>query len=62
MELAISIAEAARRLGLGRTRVYELIGEGRLKIRKCGRRSLVAVADLERFVDELPSGNFRKVG
>jgi excisionase family DNA binding protein len=36
-----SIADAARALNLGRSKVYELIGEGRLETVTIGRRRLV---------------------
>jgi excisionase family DNA binding protein len=52
-ELFISVVETARRLGIGRTAVYELIGEGRLHVVKLGARTLVAVSELERFAAEL---------
>lgn len=39
--LLCSIPEAARALGLGRSKVYELIGDGRLETVNIGRRRLV---------------------
>ena len=57
MELAISIVEAARRAGVGRSSIYEAIGRGELKIRKSGRRSLVLVDDLKAWVTALPEAN-----
>lgn len=39
--LLCSIPEAARVLGLGRSKLYELIGEGRLETVNIGRRRLV---------------------
>jgi excisionase family DNA binding protein len=38
-----SIPDAAKALGLGRSKVYELIGEGRLEALTIGRRRLVRV-------------------
>jgi excisionase family DNA binding protein len=37
----LSIPEAARRLGIGRSRVYEEIGRGTLRSLKVGRRRLI---------------------
>lgn len=54
MELAISIIEAAKRTGLGRSSIYEAIGRGDLKIRKNGRRSLILVDDLKAWVSAMP--------
>jgi excisionase family DNA binding protein len=56
MEIAISIVEAARRSGLGRSTLYEAIARGELKIKKAGRRSLILVDDLKAWVASLPSG------
>jgi excisionase family DNA binding protein len=60
MELAISIAEAARRSGLGRSTVYEAIARGELKVRKAGRRSLILTADLQQWLSELPTAEARR--
>jgi excisionase family DNA binding protein len=60
MELAVSIAEAARRSGLGRSTVYEAIARGELKVRKAGRRSLILTADLQQWLSELPTGEARR--
>lgn len=60
MEIAISIVEAARRTGVGRSSVYEAIGRGDLKIRKNGRRSLVLVDDLKAWVLAMPEANHFK--
>jgi excisionase family DNA binding protein len=61
MEIAISIIEAARRAGVGRSSVYEAIGRGDLKIRKNGRRSLVLVDDLKAWVSAMPEAKHRNV-
>jgi excisionase family DNA binding protein len=39
--LLCSIPDAAKALGLGRSKLYELIGEGRLETVTIGRRRLV---------------------
>jgi excisionase family DNA binding protein len=57
--LAISIVEAARRAGIGRSSIYAAIKRGDLKIKKAGRRSLVLVKDLEGFVSALPDAGQR---
>ena len=51
---AISIAEAVRMVGLGRTSLYAAIAAGKLKTRKAGRRTLVETAALQKFVEDLP--------
>jgi excisionase family DNA binding protein len=61
MELAISIIEAAKRAGVGRSSIYEAIGRGDLKIRKNGRRSLVLVDDLKAWVSAMPEAKPSKL-
>lgn len=45
--IAVSPAEAARRMGIGRTILYELISAGSLKSIKIGSRRLIAVKAIE---------------
>ena len=52
--LAVSIADAVRMSGLGRTSLYAAIAAGKLKTRKCGRRTLIEMAALRRFIETLP--------
>lgn len=49
--LAYSVGEACRVSSLGRTRLYQLIGEGRLEVRKIGRRTLIPAASLRALID-----------
>lgn len=49
--LAYSINEAARVSSLGRTGLYRLISEGRLEVRKIGKRTLIPAASLRRLVE-----------
>lgn len=53
--LAISIAEAAKASGIGRTRLYAFIKEGRLRARKNGEHTIILVADLQAFLESLPT-------
>jgi excisionase family DNA binding protein len=41
--IAISVADTIKALSLGRTKIYELINDGRLTTFKVGRRTLVKV-------------------
>lgn len=52
-ELLISIPEAGRRLGLGRSSAYDLVYRGELGSVRVGGRRLVPLAELERYVDQL---------
>lgn len=50
--IANTIAEAAKRLGVGRTTLYELIGARQLRTFKIGTRTLIPEVELSRFVAE----------
>lgn len=48
--LAVSINDTAKALGLGRTSIYAMIGDGRLEAFKLGRRTLVKAESIRRLV------------
>jgi excisionase family DNA binding protein len=54
-QLAMTVAEACAAARVGRTVLYELIRDGKLPARKCGRRTVVLVDDLRRWIEGLPS-------
>lgn len=56
--LALSVEEAARRLGMSRKALYAHVAAGRIPCIKLGRRVLIPVAALLRMVEEagLPAG------
>ena len=49
--LAYSISDACRVTSIGRTRLYALIAEGRLDVRKIGRRTLIPATSLRALID-----------
>jgi excisionase family DNA binding protein len=49
--LAVSPSEAARLLGIGRTKLFDMISKGELASFKCGARRLIPLAELQRWVD-----------
>jgi len=49
--LAYSVNEACRVSSLGRTRLYQLIAEGRLEVRKIGKRTLIPAASLRALIE-----------
>lgn len=49
--LAYSINEACHVSSLGRTRLYQLIGEGKLDVRKIGKRTLIPAASLRALIN-----------
>ena len=54
--LTCTISEACEVTGLGRTKLYELIGTGHLTTTTVGRRRLVLVSSLQALLDMNPSG------
>ena len=50
----LSIADAVRVSGVGRSSIYEDIKSGALKARKKGRRTLILRADLQAWLDSFP--------
>lgn len=49
--LLCGIQDAARILGIGRTKTYELIDEGLLETISIGSRRLVTLASIERLIE-----------
>jgi len=49
---AVPIEEAVRWSGYGRTRIYDLMGEGRLPYIRAGRRRLIPRVALRRLLAE----------
>ena len=52
-----TISEFLERYGIGRTRFYEEVAEGRLRLRKLGKKSLVTVDDAEAWLESLPASS-----
>lgn len=50
----ISIGEAVRQFGIGRTKLYALIQSGDIEAIKLGRRTLVRTESARSFIDSLP--------
>jgi len=51
---AMSIAEFCQRYGTGRTTAYQEIKLGRLRARKCGKRTIITDDDAEDWLVRLP--------
>jgi excisionase family DNA binding protein len=58
-KLAYGVAETAHALGIGRTKLYEQIGAGRLRTRKIGSRTVIPAEELHRYLSTLPEGGAR---
>jgi excisionase family DNA binding protein len=50
----LSVLEACRVAGIGRTKIYEAIAIGSLKARKFGKRTIILRTDLQDFLSALP--------
>ena len=55
--LLLTIPDVARRLGLGRTKVYELIATEGLPVVRFGRAVRVSVSSLQRWVEQREKQN-----
>jgi excisionase family DNA binding protein len=51
---AMSVDQFCREYGLGRTTTYEEIKTGRLRARKCGKRTIISEDDAEDWLRCLP--------
>lgn len=49
--ITLSINDATKVLGLGRTSVYALIRDGRIETVKLGRRTLIKTESLRRLIE-----------
>ena len=55
----LNIRAACQRLGIGRSRVYELLRDGELRAVKLGARTLVTSDSVENFIERLPPARFQ---
>lgn len=54
-KISYTISEFCEAAGIGRTRAYQEISEGRLRTVKCGSRTLVAADEAHAWLDRLKS-------
>lgn len=54
-KISVTIPEAISLSGIGKTTLYKLFNAGELTPRKCGKRTLILVEDLKRFLESLPT-------
>ena len=52
-KVLLSIPEAAERLSLGRSKLYELMAAGELKAVRIGRAVRLATSEVDRFAERL---------
>jgi excisionase family DNA binding protein len=58
--LTLSVADACRALGIGRTNLYRLIGEQKIEARSLGGRTVIPAESLRAFLASLPAAPIRK--
>ena len=51
---AYSVKEVLVMVGISRTKFYQVVNAGDLKVRKLGNRTLVLATDLQAWLDGLP--------
>jgi excisionase family DNA binding protein len=54
-QLLYTVSQCCRMTTIGRTKFYELVASGQIPVRKIGKKTLVAAADLRDFVSQLPA-------
>jgi len=54
-QLLYTISQCCRLAAIGRTKFYELVASGEIPVRKVGKKTLVASADLKRWAERLPA-------
>jgi len=52
---AVSISEAQAIIGLGKTKIYELLKTGEIPAKKVFRRTIILRSDLDNFLNNLES-------
>lgn len=60
--MAVDPGEAARLLGIGRTKTYEEIASGRLRSAKIGKRRLITVEAIKDWLSAREAENARDSG
>lgn len=51
---AFSVEEFLHWASIGRTKFYDEVKSGRLKLRKIGRKSVITISDAHDWLDNLP--------
>jgi excisionase family DNA binding protein len=54
-QLLLTVAQCCQMAAIGRTKFYELVASGDIPVRKVGKKTLVAAADLKRWAERLPA-------
>ena len=57
---AYTVDRFCEKYGIGKTKLYEEMNEGRLKARKLGKKTLIAFSEAERWLNSLPEREAQK--
>ncbi|MAE20839.1 helix-turn-helix domain-containing protein [Pseudomonas chengduensis] len=57
--IAVGVEDAARLIGITRSKLYEMLAEGKIRSFKLGRRRLIQVQELEFFIQRHANENGR---
>lgn len=60
--LAYPLPDLRRVAGIGRTKAYELIAQGKIEARQCGGRTLIPAESLRSYLANLPPAPVRRRG
>jgi excisionase family DNA binding protein len=52
---AMSVEEAAKAAGVGRTMLFDEIRKGHITARKVGRRTIITIDDFDAWLNSLPT-------
>jgi excisionase family DNA binding protein len=52
-KISFTVKQTCALIGVGKTKLYEILGSGELPAKKCGNRTLILKADLEKFLSNL---------
>ena len=53
MQLTFSVKEASEAIGIGHTKIYEVINSGCLPAKKLGKRTIILKEDIEKYLSNL---------
>lgn len=53
--VAYSVSDVLKLVGISRSKFYQLVNAGQIKVRKIGNRTIILARDLNTWLDSLPS-------
>ena len=58
---AMTVDEFCGWASIGRSKFYQEVAEGRIRLRKIGRKSVITLTDANKWLDDLPEAGGRHV-